>query len=221
MSISAMCALFQMGSSIRLASRVPRMFCTVVMARKWSTRKTAASCTSSASSRLSSTALSRSSPNGFSRTILLPGGRPARAERRPRRGKQPAAARGRRRPGRHRRGPLRRWVGRRHLPVIARCRHDRLPGRGGKPAAVTIEPGGRPVPEVLGIPLLATDTDQLESVAEVATRLQRGKAGQQVARRQVACSPEDGQPLDHGDAPACSYGCLWRQAPWPESRRWR
>jgi hypothetical protein len=58
--------------------------------------------------------------------------------------------------------------------VVARRRHDRLPGGGGKPAAVTIELGGRPVPEVPGIPPLPADAGQPEPVAELAGGLQRG-----------------------------------------------
>ncbi|MGX1114992.1 hypothetical protein RKD37_000355 [Streptomyces ambofaciens] len=73
-----MWVLFQIGSSIRLASRLPSTFWTVVMARKWSTRKTARSGTSSESSRLSSCASLRFSPKGFSSTMRVPGGSPAR-----------------------------------------------------------------------------------------------------------------------------------------------
>src|SRR6185312_7494369 len=58
--------------------------------------------------------------------------------------------------------------------VVARRRHERLAGGGGKPAAVTIELGGRPLPEVLGIPLLPAGAGQLEPVAELAGGLQRG-----------------------------------------------
>src|SRR5262249_56548287 len=90
--------------------------------------------------------------------------------------------------------------------VVPRGRPDRLPGGGRKLAAVTIELGGRPLPEVLGIPLLPAGAGQLEPVTELAGGAQRGQPGQQVARGQVACRPEDGEPLDHPGAPA---GLAW------------
>src|SRR5262249_10212218 len=48
----------------------------------------------------------------------------------------------------------------------------------------------------------AAGSGQLEPVTELAGGLQRGQPGQQVARGQVTCRPEDGEPLDHADVPA-------------------
>jgi hypothetical protein len=67
---------------------------------------------------------------------------------------------------------------------------------------VTIELGGRPLPEVLGAPPLPAGAGQLEPVTELADGLQRGQPGQQVARGQVTRRPEDGEPFDHAGAPA-------------------
>ena len=128
MSIPAMCAAFQTGSSMRLASRVPSRFWTVVMARKWSTRNTACSGTTSASRRFSVTALPRSSPNGFSSTILLPGGQGRLVQRGDRRGED---RRGQRQVGGDRpvTGDGGRDAGRVGDigPAVVRRRHDGVP----------------------------------------------------------------------------------------------
>jgi hypothetical protein len=76
-SISPMWALFHSGSSTRFASRVPSRACTVVIARKWSTRKICCSSKAPASNWFKLAAELRSSPNGFSSTSRLPGGSPA------------------------------------------------------------------------------------------------------------------------------------------------
>jgi hypothetical protein len=74
MSTLAMCSLLHSGSNSRLANRSPKRFKTVDRPRKWSTRCTCSSLTSSASSWLSATALCASVPNGFSSTRAVPAG---------------------------------------------------------------------------------------------------------------------------------------------------
>ena len=52
-------------------------------------------------------------------------------------------------------------------PVVTRCRHDRLPGGGGKVAGVPVELGGRPPLELSAVPPLTAGGGQAETVAEV------------------------------------------------------
>ena len=59
---------FQIGSNRPLANRNARMFCAASLPRKWSIRKIWSSEKVSCTRRLSSTALLRSVPNGFSMT---------------------------------------------------------------------------------------------------------------------------------------------------------
>ena len=57
---------FQIGSNSPLANRKARMFCAASLPRKWSIRKICSSSNRSWIALLSSRALARSTPNGFS-----------------------------------------------------------------------------------------------------------------------------------------------------------
>ncbi len=60
---------FQIGSNRPLAKRKARMFCAASLPRKWSIRKICCSSNTRWSAALSTRALARSVPNGFSMMI--------------------------------------------------------------------------------------------------------------------------------------------------------
>ncbi len=70
---------FQIGSNSPLAKRKARMFCAASLPRKWSIRKICDSSNVSCSEALSSRAVARSVPNGFSMMIRDRSTRPASA----------------------------------------------------------------------------------------------------------------------------------------------
>jgi hypothetical protein len=81
-------------------------------------------------------------------------------------------------------------------PPVAR-RFDHLCCRTGVDTGSLAEPVGRPVTELLVVPVLTAGGHELESLGEVPASLQGGQAGEQVPAHQVARSTEYEEPVDH------------------------
>ena len=204
----------------RGSAGAPSRFCTVAMPRTWSTRKIAcspASPTASASSRLSATASSRSSPNGFSSTIRLPR-RQARSPqaldggREQTRRQRQVGGHGRARAVDH--GGDTRRVGDVDRPVAQRAQ-QRLARRRRNVGGVLGQALGDASPERLVVQVLPGRAHDGEAFGEPVRGDAARRARGEEAAGEVAGGTEEHEPLDHGSPGELANG----QPPTPTAAR--